>query len=119
MADNNVFVKFFIQHLAFLLALAKVSNKKQRKTLIQNASRAQMNALRKIMHHFLFSPATDQKIVKKAAPHLKEIKILAEPVTASNLALKKKVTQQSGGFLPLLLPLASSLLMPALGEIFK
>lgn len=116
--SSRVNLNFIRKHIPFLAMISnKNANKVQRENLINNMNKGQMNAVRTMMKNFLNSkyPINDT-ILKKLAKDKDFIYHLASSGQFEN---KKKILNQKGGLLGALVPLASSLIAPVLGQIFK
>lgn len=111
--------RLFQQHVGFILSLQNVRNKKQRRALVLNASKRQLDAVKRLLCAFLKTNCTtqDESLKKKICRGKKHMAILAEPIMPANIEAKKKILTQKGGFLGALIPLITSVVLPAIANV--
>ncbi len=108
--------------LDFLILLAKIKNAKKRNLILKEISgdKVLFKALSEIAHNFMkgnIPLGSDKK--KKLKRHRRVLKALDCPKSANCLSKRKKVIEQAGGILPILIPAAAAALGHLSGAIIR
>lgn len=108
-----------LQHKDYLTLLSKSKQSGRRKKLIDIAEKNEINAVAECVENILNGnvPLTKSQL-RKLSRHKNNMRKLRSTGKQSTLA-KKRILKQSGGLLPMLLPLAVNAITGLIGNLVK
>jgi hypothetical protein len=108
--------------LDFLKFLSKIRSAKKRNLILKDLSKDKVlfDALSELAHnHLKGNIPLNKSQLKKLNRHRKTLKALDCPKNRKCLSRRKKLVEQSGGFLPILIPAAAAALGHLSGALIK